>query len=119
MSNFCADIEASLVQQSRELGRATGEVRGYLAWRLFEPDQVHLDPEILHQELPGHPAHGVEGVVGVGVGGARQEKISVRVSINLFFLTLFLSLHKQSFYPFSLEMFSFSISMELFYVPFQ
>ena len=102
MRDFCADIEASLVHQSSELGRATLEVGGYLAWRLLQPHQIHLDSKILHQELPGDPAHGVEGVIRVGMGGARQEKISVRISINLFLLTLLLSLHKQSFYPFSL-----------------
>ena len=37
---------------------------------LPQPDQVHLDAEVLHQQLPGHSAHRVEGVVRVGVGGA-------------------------------------------------
>ena len=35
-----------------------------------QPDEVHLDAQVLHQQLPGHPAHRVEGVVWVGVRGA-------------------------------------------------
>ena len=38
--------------------------------RLAEPDQVHLDPQVLHQQLTGHSAYTVECVVRVGVGGS-------------------------------------------------
>ena len=38
--------------------------------RLAEPDQVHLDPQVFHQQLPRNPANTVERVVGVRVGGS-------------------------------------------------
>ena len=68
---------------------------GHLGGRLLESDEVHLDPEVLHQQLPGHAAHRVEGVVRVGPGGAGQQEVAVRVPVHLLHLTLLLTLHQQ------------------------
>ena len=46
--------------------------RGYLGRRLLQPDQVHLNAEILHQQLARHPPHGVERVVRVWVCLSRK-----------------------------------------------
>ena len=54
-----------------------------LGGRLLESDEVHLDPEVLHQQLPGHAAHRVEGVVRVGVGGACVGVCKLELKTNL------------------------------------
>ena len=72
-------------------------------WRVLQSDQVHLDAEVLEQQLPWDATHRVERVVGVRMGRAWgrveiqsfhqmwfslwdktcQEKISEVVAVNL------------------------------------
>ena len=76
---------------------------GYLDSGLLQPDQVHLDPQVLHEELPGHSPHGVEGVVRVGVGGTGKEEVAVGISVHLVSLPDFLTLHQQPLYALALH----------------
>ena len=75
----------------------------YLDGWLSQPHQIHLDAEILHEELPGDAAHRVEGVVRVGPGGAGQEEVLVGVAVHLVHLALLLTLHQQPLQSLSLR----------------
>ena len=72
-----ARCQARQARQAR--ARQVRDAPVYLGWwRRAEAHQVHLDAEVLEEELPGDPAHRVEGVVRVGVRRAWGRRVELR-----------------------------------------